>query len=130
MEIETLKEEDGCTFYFGIGILQTVKVTEDNRFIINGYERPDFYPADQRYAKKQNLVPQKEHLSHPFYTGDDQQPILTASRGLDGRIFVRIYRDERHFRKFRERAEWIGSYWHGEVREWDKKGEITKYKYK
>lgn len=117
MQIPKEITENGCTFKFNIGVLNEVEIINDNRLLINGYEMTEWVQPNQQYTKPQNQESPKMHMKNDFYSGDAQMPILTASRCADGRIFLRLYKHEAAYKKMRQHAEWIGSYWKGEVYE-------------
>ena len=110
---QTTKDE--ATFEFNLGLLKTAKITADNRLFINDSERTDWRQENDNYAKPENHLRQKEHLQTPFLTGESTEPVLTASRGLDGRIFLRLYRNGGDLKTFRGKVDWVGSYWEGRV---------------
>lgn len=127
MIIDTEHKPTSVVFYFqGMGPLKTAEITDENVLLINGYERTDWRAPNTEKNKPENMVAQKYHLNHPFFTGKPIDPILTASKSIDGRVFLRIYQNETALQAFRHEAEWVGSYWKGEVYEKRREQQIAK----
>jgi len=120
MHIKPIVGESSVVFPFDIGCLKSALITFDQELFINGHKRDDWGNHDQNYAKPQNQFLQKQPLRNPFRTGDELQPILTASKGADGRIFLRLYRNDAEFKAYRCKALWEGSLW-------NKRGQILIY---
>lgn len=117
--VEIEQKPESVVFHFDIGLLKSAEITDDNKLFINGVLREGggfgWRDPETNYNKPENLVAQKQLLKNPFRSGDNMQPILTASRSIDGRIFLRLYKNESALKAFGCEAEWVGSYWKGEV---------------